>query len=686
MIFDQIENIAGPFFKSRLSLIKKLCGNRLIDILLHMPSYVVEKIYTKEVNDSHIGKIVITNIKVESIELGNDRSRKPSKVYVKNHENIIEIALFNYRTSYVKTAYPIGKSMFICGKLTKSFSGAFQFINPEKHTFSTILNDEKQIFNIYPLTNGITQNTVYSLVKSAFNAISQNHFNEWIPIDILQKYDFPSFKEALQIIHFPKEKYINEFDIPARRRLCFDEILSEQILNHIMNTAQNNSQKIYNEKLLIKKLLKILPFKLTNDQVSVIKEILADMNSEKPMMRLLQGDVGSGKTIVAIISALYAVESGFQCAILAPTEILARQHFCNIKAMIEPLGVNICILTASEKAKQKRETLANIYNGVAQIIVGTHSVITDNVEFNKLGLVIIDEQHRFGVNQRLQLIDKGASPHVLSMTATPIPRTIVMATYGDISVSEIKTKPQGRKPIITTPISISRINDLIESIRNIIKKSQKVYWICPLIEDSEKLRYTCVTNRFKSLEKIFGQNVAMLHGKMKQQEKDCIFSDFATGETKILVATTLIEVGVDVPKASVIIIENAEKFGLAQLHQLRGRVGRSDLQSYCVLLHENRISDIAHKRIDAIKASNDGFKIAEQDLILRGGGDVLGVKQSGQKTYKMFSFDDPYAQKYLPSFFEDAAKLAKTIVNSEQANLLLRIFAKDSITNVRKSF
>ncbi len=685
MIFQSIDGIVNSYLKSRLPLLKKLCGPRIIDILLHMPTNVLEKLYIENLGEEHIGKLVSTRIKVESVDLGQKQLRRPSIVFGRNGPHIIEIVLFNLNSGYVRSSYPIGKEVQISGKLSKNIAGNFQFINPSK----SLIKPVSGIYNVYPLTTGLVQANLYSVIDNALKILKTQAIDEWLPQEILDKYQFPDFKDALGNIHHPHIYYSNAFDLKSRQRICFDEILSEQLVIRLSNQITENGHKIKNNKTLIKKFLNNLPFELTCSQIDALNEIFSDLESGKPMGRLLQGDVGSGKTVVALISALYAVESGFQVAILAPTELLARQHFKTCKKFLDTLNVSYGLLTASEKGKQKKDLLNNLANGDLQILVGTHAIITNKVVFKNLGLAVIDEQHRFGVNQRLQLINKGISPHILSMTATPIPRTIVMSIYGDIEVSNLKEKPKGRKEIINSAITMSKVEDLIVSMKRIISKGQKIYWVCPLIEESEKLKYTCVTNRFMYLQKIFGDSVQMLHGKMKSSEKEEIFQRYAKGQCSILVSTTLIEVGVDVPEATVIIIENAEKFGLAQIHQLRGRVGRNDLQSYCILLHENRLPEIARKRINVIKSSNDGFEIAEQDLILRGGGEIFGTKQSGQKSYRTFDQNDPLIQEYLVHFLNDASKLARNIVESESLDTckkLLDIFVPNEIHDIKKSF
>jgi ATP-dependent DNA helicase RecG len=656
-----------------------------------MPSYVIEKIYAECLSIEKVGQIITTKIRIDCVEQPPPRSRKPLIVFGRCCEVSTEILLFNYKSSaiQIKSAFPIGGYVFISGKLGLSYSNIFQFVNPEKLSSHASALQNSGFFNIYPLTAGIFQNTIYAAMKEAIRRLGDGKIVDWLTDDILFKNDFPRFTEALKDIHNPTHLQKSELDSQSRRRLCFDEMLAEQINIRISQPQGRPSFTIKNDKCLIKKLLSFLNFELTESQKQVLLEIFRDMESGRGMMRLLQGDVGSGKTIVAILATLYAIENGYQCAFLVPTEILARQHHRVISEYFTRLGILSEILTAGETRKTRAIILERVESGTAKILVGTHAILADKVKFHNLGMVIIDEQHRFGVGQRLQLIDKGTAPHILSMTATPIPRTMVMAMYGDIAVSSITEKPRNRSEIITTAIQMNKIPMVIESIKKIVAKNQKVYWVCPLIEESADTDYTCVINRFNHLKGYFPDDIQMLYGRMKTAEKQEIFKNFRDGSAHILVSTTVIEVGVDVPDATVIVIENAEKFGLAQLHQLRGRVGRSHLQSFCILMFDPKLSRIASERIRIIKGSNDGFHIAEKDLILRGGGEILGTRQSGQKKYRTFDAYLPENQSVIYEVLKQTSKLASDIVDQGLVNQykdLLKIYASEKPANVRQSF
>ncbi|MDR0630834.1 MAG: ATP-dependent DNA helicase RecG [Holosporales bacterium] len=681
-ILDGIEECL-KWTQGRVGLFKKLMGDRIIDALLHIPSSVISKIYACPPSKNDIGKIVITKVRINCVEQSLKRSRRPSIIFCKSREEQIEILLFNCNY-IINKVFPIGSDIIISGKLIEStYSKVLQFINPE--IVKNMEDCHSGFFNIYPLTAGISQNAVRFVIKNALKCLKTMEITEWLP----EKFEFISFAEALEEVHNPKVLYKYQLESNARKRLCFDELLAEQITIRLSNPKNKNGILIKNSRVLFNKLLESLPFALTHSQNKAINEIFSDMESGKVMERLMQGDVGTGKTIVAISSALNVIESGYQCAILVPTEILAQQHFKTVKSYIKE-QIDIELLTGSDKGKRRKEIIQKINDGQTKILIGTHAIINNQINFQNLGLVIIDEQHRFGVEQRLQLITKGQYPHVLSMTATPIPRTMILSWYGDISVSSITEKPYGRKEIITKAIPIDQLDNLINGISKVVLEKRKVYWICPLIDESSKTEYTCVTNRLAYLKTHFKKEVQMLHGRMKISEKDDIFQKFKNGEFHILVSTTVIEVGLDVPDATVIIIENAEKFGLAQLHQLRGRVGRGSLQSFCILLFDpKQTSKIAMERIKIMRESNDGFYIAEKDLLLRGGGEILGTRQSGIKKYRTFDNDDPQSQQDIYDILKQASSLAAQIEQTntfDRYDLLLKIFSFEKYKTVKKSF
>ena len=684
-----IETCIEPFYKKRLSLIKSLVGNKVLDALLYMPTGIIETLEISTLSKELVNKNIIATVKVEFIEYAFFSKTRPITVTCSVGNTQVELLFFNYKPCYLKGTFDVGKIVKIVGKLSITHNGRYQIVNPKKATFKT----KQGISNVYPLRTGITQYVVTSVINLALTKLCNTNITEWLPQEILDKYNFYSFCGSLLAIHKPQISNFSLLNNVYRQRLCFDEIFAEQLAIQISKAKRikpihaSEIQKPSRE--LVKQLITTLPFKLTSEQLKAYNEITLDMSKTTPMHRLLQGDVGSGKTIIAILAMLHAIELGYQCAILAPTEILARQHLKLIQKYIDGTGVNISIITSNEKGRARKQILECVSSGITKILVGTHAIFNDKLAFKNLGLVVVDEQHRFGVGQRLALIEKGENPHILSMTATPIPRTTIMSMYGDIDTSSITQKPIGRKNIVTKAIGMDRIATLIEAIRRIIDKGQKVYWICPLIEDSEKLDYTCVIERFDYLFKHFNNEVDMLHGKMSTEEKRDVFDKFISGKTHVLVSTTVIEVGIDVSDATVIIIENAEKFGLAQLHQLRGRVGRSELQSYCMLLYDKSCSHVAKQRIKIMTQTNDGFIIAEEDLKLRGGGEVYGTKQSEHKQYKTFNITSAMEQELINEYIITSNRIAKLAVQNGSVELYencLKIFKPEFHENVKLSF
>ena len=535
---------------------------------------------------------------------------------------------------------PTNENRLISGKL-EYFRNTFQITHP---THVSALNNNKIIKSkeaVYSLTSGLNQKIMNKLTDQILNNLP--NFNEWIETSILNKYKFKGWNEVVKNLHNPSDDNIKNKNL-LRRRLAFDELLSHQLAIGIMRNFNQKKKglKITSENKTLNKFYSNLDFQLTNSQNNVIKEILQDLGSSNQMIRLLQGDVGSGKTIVALISMIKVFESNFQSALMVPTTILAFQHYENILNLLKDSKINVLVLTGKDKGKERKEKLDEIAKGKADIIIGTHALIQDTVKFNNLGLAVIDEQHRFGVYQRMVFNHKNHKPNILVMSATPIPRTLTLAAYGDMKESKLIEKPLGRKPIITSSLSLKKENQLIDRIKEKIKNSSsKFYWVCPLIEESEELDLKAAEERYKILKKYFKNKVLLMHGRLSEIEKEEIMTKFKNEDYKILVSTTVIEVGVDIPSATTIVIEHAERFGLAQLHQLRGRVGRNDIQSYCILLHKDNIGEISKQRIDIMKQTNDGFKIAEEDLKIRGPGEILGKKQSGSPSFYVadLSFD-----------------------------------------------
>ena len=620
-------------------IINKLGIIKNVHFIWNIPNNVIERKYYKNIHDAEINSLVTLNLNIIKHEPSRFR-RQPYRIKCLCGETNIDLVFFNARHPMMRQMLPVNANKLISGKL-EFFRNNFQITHP---THITDLHDNKLIKTkepVYNLTQGLNQRIMNKLTDQVLNNLPQ--LNEWIDEKILIKYNFKPWKETVLNLHNPENNEIKEKD-KYRRRLAFDELLSHQLAIGIMRNFNQKKKgiSIINKNIKLEKFIKNIPFKLTNSQNDVIKEILSDLESSNQMIRLLQGDVGSGKTIVALISMLKVVENKFQSALMVPTTILAYQHFENITNLLKKTDVKVLILTGKDKGKERVKKLEEIASGSADIIIGTHSLIQDTVIFKKLGLAIIDEQHRFGVYQRMVFNHKNQKPNILVMSATPIPRTLTLAAYGDMSESRLIEKPIGRKSIITTSLTLNKEKDLIKRVKEKINStSTKFYWVCPLIEESEELDLKAAEERYKNLNKYFKNKVLLMHGRLNEQEKEIIMSKFKNEDYKILVSTTVIEVGVDVPSATTIVIEHAERFGLAQLHQLRGRVGRNDIQSYCILLHKDNIGEIAKKRIDIMKNTNDGFQIAEEDLKIRGPGEVLGKKQSGSPSFYVadLSFD-----------------------------------------------
>ncbi len=668
-LFSGLDTISGVGPKS-LKLFQKLCGNTILSSLFHLPLMIVDRT-----------KMPFVTTKVTVLSHEKPRSRKqPYKIHCQTDKGVLDIVFFNYRKDYLIDQLPENAVRIISGQVS-SFSGRLQMTHPDYIVEEKNKADIPLIEPVYPLTQGVTNKMVQRILKTSLKCIPD--LPEWLDEDFLKQQKWTSFKESLIKVHHPLCSNDVSPTHPARMRLAYDELLANQLALALVRRKMRKLKGISlpGTGKLTNALLSVLPFELTNAQKRSVQEIHYDMNEPYRMMRLLQGDVGSGKTIVGLLAMLKAVESGYQACLMAPTDILVRQHEATLRKWCESLCVSVVLLTGREKGKKRREILSRISDGTAQIIVGTHAVFQENVEFQKLGLVIIDEQHRFGVEQRLALTQKGAQVDVLVMTATPIPRTLALTYYGDMDISKIDEKPPTRKPIDTRVLSVDRMEETIQKLRDTIEQGAQVYWVCPLIEETEKSDLANATHRFETLEKVFPGRVALIHGKMKGPQKDALMQDFIDKKTDILVATTVIEVGVDVPAASIMIIEQAERFGLSQLHQLRGRIGRGSTKSTCLLMYQTPLSFTAKKRLEIMRKTEDGFIIAEEDLKLRGAGEVLGTRQSGLQSFKLADLE------YHASLLAIARDDAKLVLNTDPSlssprgqalKNLLYLFNKDN--------
>jgi len=676
-LFKNISSIPGIGTKSE-SLFNKLTGNKISHLLWHLPYNIIKREMHDKIDSTLINSIITIKVKIIKHQISRFK-RQPYKVNCLCSNIPIDIVFFFARHPYVKTNLPIDEERLISGKL-EYFRNKYQITHP---THILDVNNADVLNNvepIYGLTSGITQKLFLKTIEKVL--INLPDLDEWIDEDTIKKYSFNNWKKSVLSVHKPLSKNDLLFSNINRRRLAYDELLAHQLS---IGLAKNYNQKkkgikFVNNKNLTEKFINNLPFSLTESQNKAWGIIYDDLISSNQMVRLLQGDVGCGKTVIAVLGMLQAVESNYQSVLMAPTSILAQQHFENITKLLLNFNINIVILTGKDKGKSRNEKLNLIKNGYAQIIVGTHALIQEDVFYNSIGLVVIDEQHRFGVFQRMAFTNKGKKPSLLVMSATPIPRTLTLAIYGDMDETKITEKPIGRLPIITKALPINKEKNLLEHLKEKLNTKEKVYWICPLIEESEELDLKAATERFKTLNKIFNNKVLLIHGQLKESEKELVMKKFIENDYSILVATTVVEVGIDVKNATTLIIEHAERFGLAQLHQLRGRVGRSNIQSTCVLLYKENLGVNAKKRIKTMKESNDGFKIAEKDLLIRGPGELLGKKQSGLPTFLIadLTFDS--------DLLNEVRKIVDFIVltdpklmtkNGKKLKNLLYLFEKD---------
>ena len=636
-LFGDLNNLSGIGPKTVINL-KNLSIEKPRDFLFNLPFSVLDRLPVSSIRGVPASKIVTVEVLVKAHKIGRSRA-SAHRVTVQDTEVSFQLVFFNARKEYLESLLPVGERRIISGKL-EFYDNIPQIVHP--HHVKKI-NEEKAIVRfepVYPLTSGVSQKLMFGTINGLLEKLPK--LGEWIDHELLKIKGWPSWQDALKSAHCPVSADGASNTNPARLRLAFDELFSHQLSLSIARNKIKRSKGKANISTGIfqTKVLNNLPFKFTEDQKLSIRDILDDLKKPERMNRLLQGDVGSGKTIVAFIGLIAAVEAGGQGAIMAPTEILARQHFETLLPLAEKAGISLGLLTGRDKGNSRRSKLADIKEGRANVIIGTHALFQADVVFQDLRFAVVDEQHRFGVNQRLELGKKGSVVDLLIMTATPIPRSLALAQYGDMDISIIKQKPPGRKPINTALISDVRIDEVVDKLKKSIAKGAQAYWVCPLIEESEVLHYTAAERRFEQLRAKLGEGVVeLVHGKMSSETKDKIMDRFVSGNTKLLVATTVIEVGVNVPSANIMVVENAEKFGLAQLHQLRGRVGRGSNQSTCLLLYKEPLNTSSRKRLSILRETEDGFKISEVDLNLRGSGDAIGTAQSGLPRFRMANID-----------------------------------------------
>ena len=666
----------GPKIK-KLFNEKKIDTN--IDLIFNFPYGLIDRTHCPKLNNLEIGKISTIFVKVRKHNFPRIR-RLPNTVQCFDETGEINIVFFNSRENYIKEILPINSEVIISGKVN-FYKNKYQITNPD---YATSINNEEKVTKIMPTyasLKGISNKTINKIYENIIKEIPD--VPEWHREHIIKNNKWFSFKDSLIQLHNPKKIEDLDKNSLTYERISFDEIFSNLL---IFAQIKKKIATIYKKPKLFSsdqklKLINNLSFTLTKDQETIIKEIDDSLKSDKKMIRLLQGDVGSGKTIISIITGLNVVAAGYQVALMCPTEILATQHLNLIRSLTKGQDINVEILSSGINKKRQIEIKKELVEGKINFLIGTHSLFQETVSFSNLGLIIIDEQHKFGVRQRINLSDKGGvNCDVLLMSATPIPRTLILSTYGDMDISTLKEKPFKKTTIVTNIIPEKKIPDLINLIKKKIESEQQIYWICPLIEESTKVNLTPVLERFKYITKFFPENVAVMHGNLKNDEKNIVMKSFLEKKFSILISTTVVEVGVDNPNANTIIIENSERFGLAQLHQLRGRVGRGIENGECILVYSKSISENGKKRLKILKESNDGFYISEQDLKLRGFGDIIGYKQSGQKD---FIVADPMFHSHL---FELAKQETDFYTQAnlpiEKFNVLLKFFKKDKILNI----
>lgn len=661
---------------------------RIAALCFHLPHRVIDRTLRPGIAFAVPGTIVTLDLHIDRHEVpARGLNRVPYKVYGHDETGEIALTFFRARSVWLEKALPVGEKVTVSGAV-EWFNGRASMVHPDHMVLAANAVDLPLIEPVYGLTSGLSAKVLRKAILQALGRLPV--MPDWMDPALAMRERFPSFGDALEGVHHPIDGDSLSPLSPSRRRLAYDELLAGQLALALVRARvkKQKGRAFHATGALERKVQAAFSFPLTGAQLRSVDEIRGDLEKREKMLRLLQGDVGSGKTIVALSALAHCVEAGAQGALMAPTEVLARQHFATIAPLAEKSGLNVRLLTGRDKGAARMRILDDLISGAIDILIGTHALFQDDVIFKDLGLAVVDEQHRFGVHQRLMLNAKGAHADMLVMTATPIPRTLVLTLYGDMDVSRLDEKPAGRQPIKTVATSLTKLDALIERTETAVAKGEKIYWICPLVDESDVLPVTSAIDRHKALSQIFGGKVGLVHGRMSGMEKDAAMAAFKQGETRILVATTVIEVGVDVPDATIIVIEHAERFGLSQLHQLRGRVGRGSKASSCVLLYKEPLGETARARLDVMRRTEDGFLIAEEDLRLRGQGELLGTRQSGTVGFRLA---EPEIHRDLMEIARNDARLVMETdpdlqsARGQALRVLLYLFEQDNAVRLLQS-
>ena len=608
---------------------------RVGDLLFILPHSVIDRRQRHEIATAPAGAITTIEVTIAGHQPPpRGRSNVPYRVFAHDETGEIALTFFHARAAWLEKALPEGERMLVSGRV-EWFNGRPSMVHPDHMVPVSRAGDLPLVEPVYPLTAGLSGKVLRRIVLAALARLPD--LPEWLDDELMRRQSLPPLRPALERLHNPADPLDIDPNSAAWRRLAYDELLAGQLALALVRARMRRSagRSLGGDGRPEGLIRAALPYALTDAQERSLAEIEGDMASPERMLRLLQGDVGSGKTVVALLAMARAAAAGTQSALMVPTEILARQHLATIAPLAEKAGLRTAILTGREKGREREAILEALASGETDIAIGTHALFQEGVAFRDLGLAVIDEQHRFGVHQRLAISAKGAAPDILVMTATPIPRTLVLTVFGDMDVSRLDEKPAGRRPIRTVTLPLDRLDELVGRMRKAVDEGQKVYWICPLVDESEEVKLISAEQRFAALKPVFGDAMGLIHGRMSGRDKDAAMLAFKKGATRVLVGTTVIEVGVDVPDATIIVIEHAERFGLAQLHQLRGRVGRGDRPSSCVLLYKDPLGEVARQRLAVMRESEDGFRISEEDLRLRGEGEILGTRQSGTPGFRV---------------------------------------------------